>query len=1141
MTIEYVGGLCAGRVGSTSTTTQSLSGTLTGGLASSPSEGDLVIVTMVVGSSGRNPATDITTPTGYTALGALLANGTYDTSMNVSYKFMPATPDANFTVPSTGAITDAQRWTVQVFRGVDPTTPLDVTPVPATGTASGNCDPASITPSTAGAWVVICGGGANNVGVAYTGPTNYTTNFLTGVSYDGIDAMVGSGYYAGWTSGAENPGAYTDNAASSWGAYTIALRPYVAPPLDITGILGTATASGYTAAVDRQYQVNGILGSASASGFLAEITSANNITGILGTAVASGYTAAVDRQLGVTGTLGTATASGTPAQIDQGTFDTLTVIGSSPNISAFGHCASHNIFYSFSHWSFAYLNTDVGTPSRPRGLLIDPDTGIAGTEQVLPQSTNTRSRGYQWSLHGNTGFYAFTTFYAGNELSCFVKAPGTFNTLYAGDAIQYGELVCTSAIPDGFSESGGNSYRSHTMTYDTKLHVAFYKGAWATLEYGRTSGLSVIGNAEFTDTRKTITGGSSGCSIKAYDVFGTRQGAAESNAGDLCLFYTDDCAGSYTNYSLNMQYYDASASTWSAEQIIAASGVLYLAAFSSSIFVDGSTVVFWLETGSVLKYAIRSAGASGTWGTAVSIGTIGWDNVTCTCNSAHDNQVVFYYVNASGDIVFNTITDGTLGSPTVLVRDPGTLIGIYDFNAPERSVGKFGLVYHLATGVIKFAAHTLADPPERGVQGTLLSKEGYGISSVSSYGDFEVYAWSGTDHKAHAALYKKSTNEILIHDTIISQDYFDIHNEIYTGISSNGVLYIATGGRYINSIGSYPTIVNKFTYAVDSASFSFSARTEIHNAIFGARGYKFMTVDDSNVLHLMVVASPTDVEAHGSSMWVKNYDPIAETWSSNHLVYSMTPPAGGPANNSYTNHLVLGTETSGQKSLHFFVTYGDAAINTDAAGGMYNSIALYYLKLMYQPATRNYKAYKADATELTVPATTSTIDVVFNYATAPATEFPGIRGGTAVLSDVPIHVHNMYNQTTKAFSGVRCRKYVSGTGWVESVVAAAGDNNEWHAQSLFTYGGKLYFVCSAPSAVDGILDVYIYISANAGDTWSSKSIKIEEGYNAYSKVKDQGILYQIRTSLLTNEIRRMDRFDFLAAWASNANTLLKRA
>lgn len=227
MAIAYVGGQTAGRANPSAAL--SVDYALTGGLASVPASGDLVIVTAVTGSAAGNPAMAVTTPATWTALGQLNQSAvTADTSLNVSYKFMTATPDTAVTIPGTTNNAWAEAYTIQVFRGVDPTTPMDATAVSAGATGTGRPNPAAITPVTAGAWVVICAGGAAGTGATYTAPADFTTNFLTANGADTTDAMVGSGYWTGWTSGAVDPAVYTGGttgANDSWASYTIALRP----------------------------------------------------------------------------------------------------------------------------------------------------------------------------------------------------------------------------------------------------------------------------------------------------------------------------------------------------------------------------------------------------------------------------------------------------------------------------------------------------------------------------------------------------------------------------------------------------------------------------------------------------------------------------------------------------------------------------------------------------------------------------------------------------------------------------------------------------------------------------------------------------------------------------------------------------
>lgn len=291
MAISYVGGQVGGRAGATSTTTVTYA--LTGGSDATPQAGDFVVVTMGVGSAGRNTAQAVTAPGTWSNLGQLNPNTqTYDTAMNVSYKFMPATPDTTLTAPSTGSAQDAQNWTIQVFRGVDPTNPWDVAAVAASAVGSGRPNPGSITPVTAGAWVVICGAGAAATGAAYTAPANFTTNFRTRTQADTNDAMIGSGYWTGWTSGAVDPAQYTGgtaNAVDSWAAYTLALRPVSSDiTLALTGEQVAAQAGTVTKSNTGNVTLAGSQVIASAGDITAEVPGTNPVlisttTFVLGT------------------------------------------------------------------------------------------------------------------------------------------------------------------------------------------------------------------------------------------------------------------------------------------------------------------------------------------------------------------------------------------------------------------------------------------------------------------------------------------------------------------------------------------------------------------------------------------------------------------------------------------------------------------------------------------------------------------------------------------------------------------------------------------------------------------------------------------------------------------------------------------
>lgn len=233
MAITYVGGQTASITASTATNT-TITFALTGGLASTPAADDYVIVSYSIGSTvTRTPAINTA---GYTQLTALTAADTFDANLRLGHKRMGGTPDTQVQVGPTGATTDGGFVTIHVFRGVDPTTPLDgVTPTTATAANSGTPDPAAITPATANNIIYVVG--ANGHGTTGTMTASYTTNFLTGQNVTPTNrTTMGAGYVTGQAAGVSyNPAAFTWSANANtqgWCAYTLVLKD---TPTIVTG------------------------------------------------------------------------------------------------------------------------------------------------------------------------------------------------------------------------------------------------------------------------------------------------------------------------------------------------------------------------------------------------------------------------------------------------------------------------------------------------------------------------------------------------------------------------------------------------------------------------------------------------------------------------------------------------------------------------------------------------------------------------------------------------------------------------------------------------------------------------------------------------------------------------------------------
>lgn len=194
-------------------------------------QGDIVVVSTGFGGSvGSGTSCSGNNSGAYTGAGAqAFANDTRDTYYRMFYAVQGASPDTSLTIGRGSYSSFGGAAAVQVWRGVDTSTPLDVTGTPSTTTNGSRGDPPSVTPTTSGA-VVIAGGAGTQVdtgGSAFTVPSGMSN----GVSVISVGSSYTVGVWiasAAWTSGAYNPPAWTDgqtNTSSSAAAQTIALKP----------------------------------------------------------------------------------------------------------------------------------------------------------------------------------------------------------------------------------------------------------------------------------------------------------------------------------------------------------------------------------------------------------------------------------------------------------------------------------------------------------------------------------------------------------------------------------------------------------------------------------------------------------------------------------------------------------------------------------------------------------------------------------------------------------------------------------------------------------------------------------------------------------------------------------------------------
>jgi hypothetical protein len=176
----------------------------------------------------------------------LYSNDTNDTNAGVFLIRQGATLDTQVDLTGLGA---ASPFSVTLFqyRGVNTTTPQDVTATTATGINTDRADPAAITPVTSGAKIVVCYAASQGTLTAWTAPGD-VSNFVQQAASSKARAACGD---KAWTSGAFDPAALTGgtgSASDSWAAVTLALRPAVATYNDTLSETAAAGASPAAAA-----------------------------------------------------------------------------------------------------------------------------------------------------------------------------------------------------------------------------------------------------------------------------------------------------------------------------------------------------------------------------------------------------------------------------------------------------------------------------------------------------------------------------------------------------------------------------------------------------------------------------------------------------------------------------------------------------------------------------------------------------------------------------------------------------------------------------------------------------------------------------------------------------------------------------
>lgn len=195
-----------------------------------PAAGDVVYI--VGGYFNRNAAGSYGPASGYTQLSIdLSANPGFG-----SWRKVLTGADTTVVGQGGGNAADTSAYACVVLRGVDNTTPEDVTVQTATGSST-NPDAPAITPTNNDCAIII--GAGSNVSDATPGTvTNYTLGNANQSDTNAYTVAIGLRILSGGGGASEDPPAWNAWTTSTWRTVTIAARPagqFTWYPMDDSG------------------------------------------------------------------------------------------------------------------------------------------------------------------------------------------------------------------------------------------------------------------------------------------------------------------------------------------------------------------------------------------------------------------------------------------------------------------------------------------------------------------------------------------------------------------------------------------------------------------------------------------------------------------------------------------------------------------------------------------------------------------------------------------------------------------------------------------------------------------------------------------------------------------------------------------
>lgn len=229
--IQYVGGTSGSFTPTTANSGTTISLTsLTGGIASAPSIGDLIVVTSGLGGSNDYPLYS-----SGKALGRVYANSTEDTVFSFFVKYALVAEDLTAVRfrNTNSSVNREYAVVVHVYRGATGYFVPSSDVATASSITSAIPNPPSITPTVAGS-IIHVGAAAGHAIASSSFTASYLSNFISKAGTDlGNDETTGAGYVT-WTSGAYDPAAWTFSGTDSTSYSNVSASLVIAPKVAVT-------------------------------------------------------------------------------------------------------------------------------------------------------------------------------------------------------------------------------------------------------------------------------------------------------------------------------------------------------------------------------------------------------------------------------------------------------------------------------------------------------------------------------------------------------------------------------------------------------------------------------------------------------------------------------------------------------------------------------------------------------------------------------------------------------------------------------------------------------------------------------------------------------------------------------------------